>query len=157
MTFEETDIQSKLGMLLTADMTDPLQVRTMDIMLMKGRGYQAEDVENYAYHLSGMEDYAYRCAIGDLRDKYLPKELPPNAFYDITIMDGISTLSREQQISCAENIVDRLEWAEMMANNMYANEEPPKRVKDIMEKEKQVETACRSLLIKLGVSDATGE
>lgn len=143
--WESSDIRSKLGMLLSADMSDPLQVRALDIMLMKGRGFQREDIEKYPT-LSGFPDFEYRAQIGRLRDEYLPKELPENPLCDIGILAGIFTLSPPQQYRCAENLVSHLEWAEGMVKNMYPDGNMPEKIRENFEAAAQVMIACRQIM-----------
>ena len=119
--WQQLDIRSKLAMCLTADLSDILQVKALDVMLMKGNGYQKEDLEKHQEWLSKMEDFEYRAALGDLRDTYLPTELPSNYYADPILLDGIATLSYPQQIECAINLIQRLEWAGEMAAKMYEN------------------------------------
>lgn len=143
--WESFDIRSKLGMLLTADMSDTLQVRTLDIMLMKGRGFQEEDIEKYPT-LKNFPDFEYRAQIGRLRDEYLPKELPENPLCDIGILAGICTLTPAQQYRCAENLVNHLEWAEGMVKNMYPDGNMPEKIQKNFESAAQVMIACRQIM-----------
>lgn len=153
MTFEEADIRGKLGMCLTADLSYAMDLKVLDIMLLKGRGYQAEDMERVYEWLKDCEDFPYRRALGELRDQFLPEEMPPYTFTDLDLLEGIVQLSPPQQICCAENIVDRLEYANRVMHKMYPDGDfPPKTVK-VMKEAEQMLSACRSLLKTLGVKD----
>lgn len=148
--WEQLDIRGKLGMCLTAELSYDRDLKVLDIMLLKGRGYQEEDIERIYEWLKDCEDFPYRCAIGKLRDQFLPKEMPPFSFVDLDLLEGIVQLSYPQQICCAENIIDRLEYADRVMHKMYPNGDfPPDTVK-IMEQAEQMLSACRSLLKTLG-------
>lgn len=155
--WQQLNIRSKLAMCLTADPSDTLQVRTLDVMLIMGKGYQQEDLEKYREWLAKGEESEYRAALGSLRDTYLPKELPSNYYADPILLDGIATLSYPQQINCAINLIARLEWADEMAAKMYENSLYPENMKKLMKEAEQMISACRSLLIRLGVNPDTTE
>lgn len=143
--WQTLDIRDKLGMCLTADLTDALHIRALDIMLIKGWGYQQEDFEKYGEWLNKFEDITYRRSLGALRDIYLPKELPSNSYVDPTLLDAIATLSYPQQIDCAINLLDKLEWAESVITKLYANEVPPEDAVQTMKETGQMLCALRSL------------
>lgn len=153
--WEESDIRGKLGMCLTADLSDSLHIRALDIMLIKGRGYQQEDFEKYGEWLNKMDDIDYRRSLGALRDTYLPTSLPENSYVDPTLLDAIATLSYPQQIDAAINLVDKLEWAESVMQKLYADQKPPPDIIQVMKQAEQMLCALRSLLIKLGAKDGT--
>lgn len=153
MTFEEADIRGKLGMCLTADLSCERDLKVLDIMLLKGKGYQAEDMEHFYEWLKDYEDFSYRRALGELRDKFLPEEMPPYTLTDLDLLEGIVQLSPPQQISCADNIIYRLECADRMTHKMCPDGDFPPRIVQIMKETEQMLSACRDLLKTLGVVD----
>jgi hypothetical protein len=152
MTFEEADVQGKLGMCLTADLSNAMDLKVLDIMLLKGRGYQEKDMERVYEWLKDCEDFPYRRALGSLRDQFLldDEKMSRYSFTDLDLLEGIVQLSYPQQICCAKNIIDRLEYADRVMHKMFPDGDIPEKTVKIMKEAEQMLAACRSLLKSLG-------
>lgn len=147
MLHEYVDCQIKLGMILSANMQDPKQVVALDIMLMKGRGYQAKDIEEKGEWLCQYADYSYRTAIGHMIDTYMP-EVAPYSYTDVNLLDAIADLHYSQQVVCAENIMERLFIAERMFESMVLATDS---ILTMREQGLIMIAACEEIIAKWGV------
>ncbi|WNL63304.1 hypothetical protein [Citrobacter phage Tr1] len=146
--WESCDIRSKLGMLLTADWSDDKHIVALDIMLLKGRGYQKKDIDRIGHLLKDMVDFEYRQALGAMIDTYMdfPEKRPTFCFADMVVFEAIKVLSYPQQIQSAKNIIDRLEFAKRFSGNLEENS----KILRLLEEGEVVIAACKALLRELG-------
>lgn len=146
--WESCDIQSKLGMLLTADWSDDKHIVALDIMLLKGRGYQRKDIDRIGHLLKDMVDFEYRQALGAMIDDYMPfPEIRPTfCFADMEVVEAIKVLSYPQQIESARNIIDRLEFAKLFSGELEENS----KVMRLLAEGEVVIVACKAIMRELG-------
>lgn len=110
---QKKDLKDKKDMLINIlNFNDKKDLDVANAMLLKGRGYKAEDLKDGRIQqiIGDKEDFYYRCEVGKMIDIYLLDDLK----FDVAqsdILDTAKKLSTEQLKSCAENIKQRLALA----------------------------------------------
>ena len=110
---QKKDLKDKKDMLINIlNVNDKKDLDVANAMLLKGRGYRAEDLKDGRIQqiIGDKEEFHYRCEVGKMIDIYLLDDLK----FDVAqsdILDTAKKLPTEQLKSCAENIKQRLTLA----------------------------------------------
>lgn len=132
------DLKQKVDVLNSADINDSKQLQILSLLLMKGLGYNEKALKDGSLKESfgHKEDFDYRCEIGKMRDKYLPEI----ANFDVSrpeLLEYMLFLPYEQQKSCAENALQRLNLLIRFASKMDKTEVD---LKEMLENAKVLKT-----------------
>lgn len=144
MTHEQIeDIKDKEKILNEMDHENDFHVEFATIMLIKGCGYTPEKTKdgNLERVLGHHDDFAYRCEVGKLLEKYLPNPYNFNLL-ETKVLDTKEELFLSQVKNCAINMHSRLAFSKRVMDSAKKGEIK----KDIFESVHSMLKKCEDIL-----------